>query len=326
MEANTPKPRFCALSVVYRCNFRCKMCHIWEQKNSREITIAQWKDFLSSLRKIADKNCQVNFAGGEPFLKENLTDLIKFAQDKEFLTAVCTNAYFVDETMAQKIGESRLDTIAISLDSLDGQKHDFLRGLPGSCERVMKSVDLLSKYAPQTKINLLTIIMQANLDDIIPLLKWVESEKKINMISLLALVQPRGRKKEKQWHNDPQYAAIWPQNESRLNKVIDEIIKMKNNGLDKLGNPVSQLTSFKNYYNSAQSFMRPGNKCNIGNYFLSVSEEGDVKVCEESTPIGNILRQDIRDILFSERSIAFRQEMAACNNNCHQLINCCYSE
>lgn len=322
---NNIKPRFCVVSVVYRCNFRCKMCHIWEQKNGWEISIGQWKDFLVSFRKIADKNCQVNFAGGEPFLNENLPELIKFAQEMRFLTAVPTNAYFVDEAMAVRIGESRLDTIALSLDSLDGAKHDYLR-VPGSYERVMKAVSFLSKHAPQTKINLLTIIMEANLDDIIPLLKWAESASRINMITLLALVQPRGRKKDNQWYKDPQYGCIWPQNEYRLNKIIDEIAHMKNNGLTKLGNPLSQLLCFKKYYKNPNDGIHNHATCNMGYNFLGISEKGDVMLCEESESIGNILQEDIRSLWVSERANKFRAAMADCGKNCHQLINCCYTE
>ena len=181
--AEITKPRFCAIGIVHRCNFRCKICRIWEDESSNELSIEQWKSFFSSFKEVADDHCQINFAGGEPFLKKGITELIKFVVDQGFIAAVCTNAYLIDKDMAKKIGMSGLHTIALSLDSIDEERHDFIRGVKGSYSKVMNAIELLNKYAPRTELNLLTIILNLNLVDIIPLIKWVQENDKINMIN-----------------------------------------------------------------------------------------------------------------------------------------------
>ena len=320
------KPRFCALGIVRRCSFRCKMCHIWENQDNQELNIQQWKDFISDFKKVADDHCQINFAGGEPFLKEGLTDLIRFANDQGFMTAVCTNAYLIDEELAKKIGDSGLRTIALSLDSLNPEKHDFIRGIKGSYGKVINAIELLHEYNPRTEINLLTVILQANLGDLIPLAKWAQLKHKINMINFLGLIQPRGNSQEKVWYNKPENAILWPQDKDALNKVIDQLIGMKCNGYPKIGNPVSQLLNYKKYYANPEEYIRQHIKCNMGYLFLSINEKGFATLCEERDALGNITESNIRDIWFSEAADKVREQIKTCDKNCHQIINCCYEE
>jgi tetratricopeptide (TPR) repeat protein len=320
------KPRFCAIGVVRRCNFACKMCHIWEHKDKYELDAPQWKDFLIKFKKVADDHCQINFAGGEPFLKTDLMEINNFARKQGFITAICSNGYFINENMAHKINDSGLNTIALSLDSLNPARHNFLRGTKDACERVMSSIDLLKKHSPKTEINLLTIILQENLQDIIPLSEWAQSDKRINMINFLALIQPRGNRQDILWHTRPEYNILWPQDINELDRVIDKLIDMKSNGFFKIGNPVSQLLKFKQYYHDPNRYIHEYIKCSMGYLFLSVNEKGYVTLCEEKDPIGNILEQDIYDIWFSEKAYEVREQIRGCRQNCHQLINCCYEE
>gem|GEM_PF-263560 len=320
------KPRFCAIGIVNRCNFRCKMCRIWENNNRRELSAGQWLDFLKAFKRIADERCQINFAGGEPFLKPELTDLIKCVTESGFISAVCSNSYLIDKETALKIAASGLKTIALSLDSLDRQRHDYLRGVDGSYDRVMQAIELLRRYSPRTEVNLLAIIMQENLDDLLPLAEWAQSNHNIKMINFLGLIQPRGNEKKEQWYKNPESKILWPQDASRLNAVIDRLIEIKSNGVPKIGNPVSQLLNYKRYYADPEEYIRRQLKCNIGYLFLSINEAGYVTLCEEMDPIGNILDKDIYDIWFSEKAGQVREKIKNCNKNCHQVINCCYEE
>ena len=229
----------------------------------------------------------------------------------------------IDKDMAKKIGMSGLHTIALSLDSIDEERHDFIRGVKGSYSKVMNAIELLNKYAPRTELNLLTIILNLNLVDIIPLIKWVQENDKINMINFLGLVQPRGNEKDSDWHTNDANKVLWPQDSGMLNGVIDAIIAMKNN-CPKIGNPVSQLMNYKKYYANPNGFIRQNIRCNMGYLFLSINEIGNATLCEEMNPIGNISRQGISDIWFSQEAQNIRRQIKGCSKNCHQIINCCY--
>jgi len=117
------------------------MCNIWENKDKKELNVRQWKQFLSRFKRVADDHCQINFAGGEPFLKNGLMEINNFARKQGFITAACTNGYLIDEDMAARIGDSGFNTIALSLDSLNPEKHGFLRGMKDSYDKVMRSIE-----------------------------------------------------------------------------------------------------------------------------------------------------------------------------------------
>ncbi|MFH1508449.1 MAG: tetratricopeptide repeat protein [Candidatus Omnitrophota bacterium] len=320
------RPRFCALGIVRRCTFRCKFCQIWKNEDRQELNINQWKDFILSFREIADEHCQINFAGGEPFLKKGLIDVIKLASDKGFTTAACTNAYLINRDIAKQIGMSGLNTIALSLDSLDQKKHDDLRGIKGSYAKVMEAIELLNRHAPRTELNLLTIILKENMVDLLALAEWVQTDKRINIINFLGFIQPRGNSKEKDWFKKPGSNELWPDNADELKRVIDSLIEKKQKGYTKIGNPVSQFLNYKKYYTNPEQFIHEQIKCNLGYLFLSINEKGFVTLCEEREPIGNIVEKDIRDIWFSKVADKIRDEIRDCKQNCHQLINCCYEE
>jgi len=59
---------------------------------------------------------------------------------------MATNAFLIDREMAKKVSDSGLGTIVISLNSLDEQAHDDLKGIKGSyLKRGMLSLILPSR-------------------------------------------------------------------------------------------------------------------------------------------------------------------------------------
>jgi len=190
----------------------------------------------------------------------------------------------------------------------------------------MEAINLLHIYSPKTEINVLSIILQENLDDIIPLVKWAQGNEKINLINLLGLIQPRGKEKDDVWHQKEESSILWPHNKAHLCEILDTLIEMKKYGFPKIGNPITQLLNYKKYYSTPDQYIRSYIPCTIGYLFLSVNERGNVSLCEEMDSIGNVCEHDIYDIWFSKEAEEIRKEIRQCSRNCHQIINCCYEE
>lgn len=128
--------------VTFRCNFRCKNCDIWKKPNKEdEINTPQAKNIL---KQLAENNVlHISFSGGEPFLRKDLLDLIKLANNLGMRTSVDTNGWFINREIAKGICQSGLDTIYISLDGANANVHDYIRGIRGSFERVLKAIELI---------------------------------------------------------------------------------------------------------------------------------------------------------------------------------------
>ena len=70
-------PTFLLLEITERCNCRCRMCRIWENKERKELDI---NDFERLFRDPLWRNLRIlSLTGGEPFLRHDLIDIILLA-------------------------------------------------------------------------------------------------------------------------------------------------------------------------------------------------------------------------------------------------------
>lgn len=327
------RPHFCAVSIVFRCMMKCKMCRIWESKAIDELSIESWKAIVDDLAMFMDDNRTINFAGGEPLLKEGLIDLINYSHKKGFKPAICTNAWLIDEEMAKRLTDSGIDIVAISLDSLDEKVHDYLRGMQGSYRKVMNAIEYLNKYNndDRIKVHIQPIISQVNLEALIELTHWVNQHEGIGDITFLALIQPPNTDSDYQaWYKREEFRMLWPHDKKRVDSIIDELIRLKKKDAKrayKIGNQVFQLEAYKEYFTDPLKFYRKEVQCNVGSQFVNIHTNGDMKLCHYSdTIIGNVLKQRIENIWNSELTNSVRKTIKVCNKKCHQILNCMKDE
>lgn len=69
----------------------------------------------------------LNLCGGEPFLRKDIFEIIKFANNSGVITDVTTNGSLLDDTIIKKIIDYRLPKIILSLEGIDRKTHDELR-------------------------------------------------------------------------------------------------------------------------------------------------------------------------------------------------------
>ena len=122
--------------VTYRCNLMCKMCNIWKKKLNEELNIDQIERFFAKSNRFS----WVGITGGEPFLREDITEIVKIILDNcQELTAI---HFATNGTMTSRIVDSvekilRYKNKKIKLLftlSIDGAPslHDYIRGVEGT--------------------------------------------------------------------------------------------------------------------------------------------------------------------------------------------------
>ena len=67
---------FINIDVTSRCNLRCKMCFDQEKRIEKEMSFDDLKKLIFSAIVLGVK--RVNLSGGEPFLRNDLIDLLFF--------------------------------------------------------------------------------------------------------------------------------------------------------------------------------------------------------------------------------------------------------
>lgn len=146
MEPNTPPasaPYRMDLALTYRCDNDC--VHCYNDRDQRppesfqELTTAQWKQVLDQLWEIGiPHTC---FTGGEPTLREDLPDLVAYAEDLGLVTGLLTNGRRLsDQALVDKLVSSGLDHFQITLESHLEAVHDEIVGSAGAFKETVNGI------------------------------------------------------------------------------------------------------------------------------------------------------------------------------------------
>ncbi len=130
-----PPLRFVDIAVTYKCTMRCEHCSAlhMERKGADYFTPEQ---FGAIARKLLRAGALVfNITGGEPLIRPDIVEVIKAFQPHKCLIAVQTNASLLTEDVLQRLRRAGVDSICISIDSVDPKTHDAFRKHPGAFEK-----------------------------------------------------------------------------------------------------------------------------------------------------------------------------------------------
>lgn len=129
-------------NVTQRCNLKCMHCYAGATPvtTTNELSFLEAKDMLEDL---AQFGCPaILFSGGEPFLRSDLTELVRYAKRLGMRTIISSNGTLISVSKAQELKEAGISYIAISLDGLE-TTHDKFRGMSGVFKDAMRGIAAL---------------------------------------------------------------------------------------------------------------------------------------------------------------------------------------
>ncbi len=305
------------------------MCEKWKPdrlvKNRTEVDKKYWLKAIDELVLLVDnpKELVINFGGGEALMRCDLLEIIAYAVEKGFTTNLASNGWLIDEVKGREIALSGLHSINLSLDSLNPELHDRMRGMPGVYERVISAVKHLRRYSKKLEIGICSVIYDININEIIPLVKWVGKNSDINWIVFMAAMQPNNTEIDKNWHNDGKYLFLFPRRKWKAAFLIQKIKFLKWCGY-KIQNPYFQLDAFAKYFLNPDKFVRVG-RCNMDKA-VHISAVGDIYLCYRHGCLGNIQRDSLSEVWLGKESFKVREDIEKCKSNCHFLLNCYFEK
>lgn len=133
--------------ITSRCNLRCEMCLVRdklkpaniEDQTNYELTTEEVKSIID---QISFFKPIVYFCGGEPFLRNDIFELIEHTKKRGLICSTTTNGVLLSPENVERILDSKIDNIGISLDG-PNKIHDISRGAPGTFEKTVKGTRLL---------------------------------------------------------------------------------------------------------------------------------------------------------------------------------------
>jgi SynChlorMet cassette radical SAM/SPASM protein ScmE len=139
-------PKQMDISITNRCNLRCKYCYHFESADDtgRDLPTHEWLPFFEEMGRCAIM--LVVLAGGEPFIREDLKEIIEGIIRNRMRFSILTNGTLVTDTMAGYIASTgRCDNIQVSIDGSIPITHDSMRG-EGSFRKAIDGIRTLQKH------------------------------------------------------------------------------------------------------------------------------------------------------------------------------------
>jgi MoaA/NifB/PqqE/SkfB family radical SAM enzyme len=147
--------------ITRKCNYRCRGCNVWREQDANELSCEEVIQGLGILKNLGVVD--IVFSGGAPLLRDDIDEILAYAS-RYFITTVYDNGSLA----TKKIDALRnVDFVAISLDTLNPEKNDYAKGVKGSWQKAMETINTL--HSEGINVCISPTISQLNLHEIIDL-------------------------------------------------------------------------------------------------------------------------------------------------------------
>jgi len=156
------------------CNMDCGFCFSDWRENPNQLS-------TSKAREVIDFLCShdvdaLSFTGGEPLLRPDLGELVKYAKRKGLVTILTTNGILLKERLPEFA--QYLDFVALPLDSSEEAVHNSMRNMPGASHysHVLGLVDMINEGYKGIGVKINTLVSKKNISSVAGLGRLLEGK------------------------------------------------------------------------------------------------------------------------------------------------------
>lgn len=140
------KPTSIAIEPTNICNLQCVECPTGMGMITRKKGTIPFELFTKAIDSIGEYlQTLYLFFQGEPYLNEQIFDMIRYADKKKIFTYISTNGHFINDEYARKTTESGLKQLTFSLEGADEESYQKYRK-NGNFNRVIDGIKNIVKW------------------------------------------------------------------------------------------------------------------------------------------------------------------------------------
>jgi MoaA/NifB/PqqE/SkfB family radical SAM enzyme len=262
------------LELTRRCNAKCDYCNHWKEQRQTEQEIA---DFVAIVKRFSPFS--VTICGGEPFMRKDALEIIRAVKQAPGwrYVSIITNGWFLSEDRAQKLLDTGIDQVNVSLNWPDIRQDDD-RKLPGLFKKISHIVPWMASRGANVQLN--SIIMNDNLDDVVPIAQLAYSWGASVMYTLYSELPA-----DNHGHLFP------PERQARLFEVLGELSALKKTHKGVVANTQWYFDMIPTYVGGTEI-----GGCTAGKKTLHISPGGMVRPCAELPMVSHYSTYDHRTI------------------------------
>lgn len=286
-----------AIVVTYRCNAKCHMCSTWQfpTDKAEEITPEDLRT-LPHLKFI-------NITGGEPFLRDDIAEIVHALKPKAERIVVSTNGYFTERVVA--LAKLYPDIgFRISLEGLPSANDD-LRGIKDGFDHGLRTLLQLREIGCKD-IGFGITVSDRNADDLVELAELADA---MGVELATAVV-----------HNSF-YFHKHDNEISDVDRVVSNFEALARRQLAS-SHPKSW---FRAWFNMGLANRVQGGErllpCRMGSDMFFVDPFGEVRPCNGPLEVsmGSLKERTFDDIWDSDEARNIREQVASCKANCWMI-------
>lgn len=171
-------PKKMDIAITNRCNLRCRYCYHFESAGDVEgdLPPAEWIRFFEELNRCAVT--EVTLAGGEPFIRADLREIIEGIVRNRMRFAILSNGTLITDEIAAFIASTgRCNYVQVSIDGSVPETHDSMRG-KGSFAKAVEGLMTLRQHGIRTAVRV--TIHRKNVNDLTGIAKLLLEDLRLS--------------------------------------------------------------------------------------------------------------------------------------------------
>lgn len=284
--------------VTYRCNAKCTMCNRYKEPSKPEDEIS-----LDVIKKLPPMYF-TNITGGEPFIREDLKDIVRELYKKSDRIVISTNGFFT-ERIIELAKEFPQIGIRLSIEGLEKTNNE-IRGLENGYQRGYQTLKKLRDMGMKD-VGFGMTVQDKNAEELVPLYD-IADEMGLEFATASL-------------HNSFYFVET-------QNKIYD--CNMVGKNFEKLINKLLRSNSpkkwFRAYFNHGLINYIYGQKrllpCDMSFDTFFIDPYGDVMPCngtEHKEVMGNLNTHTWEEVWNSTDAENVREKVRCCNRNCWMI-------
>ncbi|MFC1666943.1 radical SAM/SPASM domain-containing protein [Candidatus Omnitrophota bacterium] len=297
------------LLITSRCNLHCEMCHIDRSKFCLKDEELGLNDIKAFIKDVSKSKAHIFLGGGEPFLREDIFEIIRFIKNYGLTCGICTNGTLLDENKIKELVD--LEPLFIIF-SLQGTRdiHDKVTGVPGSYDILFKNIKTIASLKKRPRLIINCAITNSNLHHLKEIVE-IAQLLKVDMFrfeNLNFLTDSEAMAHYRVWRQDFQ-----EKDDMRLSSYITNISNYEDycnsiKAIEKVKNGFKMPIYVKPYLDDSElrswysDNFKTRRKCFFLWRSLFISPNGDILPCQFLVyKLGNIKTDSLGEIWNSKR-------------------------
>jgi AdoMet-dependent heme synthase len=313
------RPYVISWNLTYRCNLACEHCYL-DAGSRPEVGGEAFADrselSTDDCLRVADEiaafapDCLLILTGGEPLLRRDIVEIVRYAAAKGLWVVVGTNGVKITDNLAAILKREGVRGLSLSLDALDEARHDAFRRVRGAWRNTVEGAKILARAGLPFIVQ--TTVARHNVSELGRIAAFAHDELGATVWNLYFLV-PTGRG-----------AHVSDLDAAAYDRVLGELREIHRRYAGKMlvnakcaPHYVRMLQSEEAADVYAKSYAGGAGGCPAGTHYMGIRPNGDVTPCPYLPQFaGNLREQKLTDLWRSSELFVKIRERTRLGGRC----------